>query len=662
MNRLINILKSNPEGWLLFALAFVLYANTIGHGYVWDDSIVITENTRVQRGLVGIPDLFVKHHSDYKADKYGYRPITLSSFALEYSLFKNKPAVSHFMNVLYFALLCLVIFNVLLKLMGRDKRLFVFLTTLVFALHPLHCEVVANIKSRDEIFALLFGMLALGSLVDYLQNTGIVKLVRVGVFFLLAFLSKENSIVFIPILLLAAMFHAQGFRLKKQWGLLAGLALLLGLSFGVYTYATTAPTLAKASDGAGIYHENGLLGNSFFYTDLFSQKLANAFTLLLLYLKNFFYPLRQLYFYGYNQIPVSDWSSTTPLLSVLLYLGLAIVAVFSFKKNHWFAFGLLFYLVGISVYLHLFRTLADTMADRFLFIPSLGLCIVTVSGVMLFARGLSELSLQKFFALKNPLSGTENNLVRWLFLLFCFVLSLKTISRNRVWKDTFTLVSTDMPWLENCARAHNYYADELKRRYPPGTSAAYDALIEKHYKRAIAITSEAYYAYIGLGMFYNQKNQYAQSIEVFTQMLEKYPTQADAQYYLGEAYTLAGQAPEAIALLKESARLAPRVAITYITLARAQVQSSLFAEADNTLENYRKQFGSDLRYYETRAELFYKKGEAEAATRNLLETINYGADAQLVYKVAIGRCQSLKQDSLAALLYNDALQKGILRR
>src|SRR4051812_15570108 len=106
----------NKIALALFLLAFLVFANTLNHEYTWDDSIVITENTRVQKGFKGIPDLFLKRNSDYKEDKYGYRPIVLTSFAIEYGIFGLNPKPGHFMNVLYFALLCMIMYKVLRKI------------------------------------------------------------------------------------------------------------------------------------------------------------------------------------------------------------------------------------------------------------------------------------------------------------------------------------------------------------------------------------------------------------------------------------------------------------------------------------------------------------------------------------------------------------------
>ena len=73
-------------GLIIFLLAFIQYSNTLGHDFAWDDKIVIQENDRVQQGFSGIPELFLKYNSDLRKDQYGYRPITLTSFAIDYAV------------------------------------------------------------------------------------------------------------------------------------------------------------------------------------------------------------------------------------------------------------------------------------------------------------------------------------------------------------------------------------------------------------------------------------------------------------------------------------------------------------------------------------------------------------------------------------------------
>src|SRR4029078_8651082 len=95
-----------------------------------------------------------------------YRPFTLLSFAVEKDLFGNKPAAAHFINVLIYALLLLVVYKLLTKLFPETSYQLLIMIALLYLVHPVHSEVVASVKSRDELLAGLFGFLALAAFLD----------------------------------------------------------------------------------------------------------------------------------------------------------------------------------------------------------------------------------------------------------------------------------------------------------------------------------------------------------------------------------------------------------------------------------------------------------------------------------------------------------------
>lgn len=656
------LLKNNSDkrlGWILFCIAFLAYANTLTHGFVWDDSIVITENPYVHKGFKGIPEVFVKHVSDYRADKYGYRPVTLTSFAIEYGVFRGRAGASHFMNVFYFALLCMVLFKTLRLLFHNYANLAPFLITLLFALHPVHTEAVANIKSRDEVFALLFSLLSLAAFIRFISHGKVQSAVLTILFFTLAFLSKENAVVFLAILPLT-YFYLKGFsNLKKIIVPVLIVTLLGALAIAILKLSQAGSTANSASAGAGVFLENGLLGNSFFYCDLLGQKIANAFVLLLLYLNNFFFPVRQLYFYGYNQIPVAGWNQPAIYISVAINLALVVYAITRFHKKDPIAFGILYYFISISVFLHLFRTLADTMADRFLFMPSLGLCIVVVFALgRLLKIDPGTLNVSDLFTKQ----GRTPYPFRYGILLICILFGAKTIARNRVWKDNTTLVSADMPALENCARAHNYYADDLKRKLYATFDPAKEAEMIRHYRRAIEITKESYYSYLGLSTYYCDTKKLKEGIALLDTMIALFPNAADPYFYIGQALFQTQEYPRAIKNLEKSLELAPEVFSTYYILSVARSKNAQFKQAHELIDKAKEKFGESAQIYEALGNIYFDEGNMPASTQAALEMLRFGADPQKVYGVVIGRYQTLKQDSLAAKYYNEALAKGIFRR
>ena len=122
--------------------------------------------------------------------------------------FGENPFIGHLLNVLLFALLCALIFQFLRTLL-RDHRhsdLLALLTALLFAVHPVHSEVVANIKGRDEILALLFAVLSFKYILSYLDHRKLSGLILSGFFLFLGSMSKENAITFVLIMGLEIIF------------------------------------------------------------------------------------------------------------------------------------------------------------------------------------------------------------------------------------------------------------------------------------------------------------------------------------------------------------------------------------------------------------------------------------------------------------------------
>lgn len=156
--------------------AFLLYVNTLGHGWALDDAIVITDNMFTTRGVEGLGGIFSKdtffgffkvEGKETLVSGGRYRPLTVALFAVVYEMFGDKPGAFHFLTILLYALLCFVVYRVVRLLLaerfGGDSGAWLALIAAgLFAAHPTHTEVVANVKGCDEIVTLLFSMLTLG--------------------------------------------------------------------------------------------------------------------------------------------------------------------------------------------------------------------------------------------------------------------------------------------------------------------------------------------------------------------------------------------------------------------------------------------------------------------------------------------------------------------
>jgi len=195
--------------WEILILIFsaLLYANTIPNDYNMDDELVTRNHRLTAKGISAIPEIFTStYYKDESGYAYEYRPVVLCSFAIEHQFFGDNAHVSHFFNVLLYALMCLLLFRVLLILKLQISPLLSFAITLLFVVHPAHTEVVASIKNRDELLAFIFVLMSLYSTLKSTYEKKKWPLVFTPVLFVLALLSKMSVFSFVLIIPIVMIF------------------------------------------------------------------------------------------------------------------------------------------------------------------------------------------------------------------------------------------------------------------------------------------------------------------------------------------------------------------------------------------------------------------------------------------------------------------------
>lgn len=199
--------SESPYFWhyVIFAFTFLLFFNSIFNEYAMDDELVTINHRLTSKGIAAIPEIFTSpYYEDAAGYSFEYRPVVLASFAIEHSLFGENPHVSHFWNVLLYALSCVLLFHVL-KGLFRDYSVYLAVgASLLFAAHTAHTEVVCNIKCRDEILALFFSLLTLQCSLNAITKSW-KWLLLVTAVFTLALMSKISVMPFvmlIPILMI----------------------------------------------------------------------------------------------------------------------------------------------------------------------------------------------------------------------------------------------------------------------------------------------------------------------------------------------------------------------------------------------------------------------------------------------------------------------------
>lgn len=217
---------ASEKQWWIVALvmglfAFALYANTIGNDYAMDDELVTRNHPLTSKGVSAIPEIFTSYYFDNNiGNYYEYRPIVLTSFAIEHTIFGDNPHVSHTINALLYSIACMVLFFVIRSFKPDVNYLFPALATMIFAAHPLHTEVVASIKNRDEIFSFLFGITSLFWALKYARQGTFKEYLLFILFIVLSVMSKRSVLSYTVIIPLAACWFSQ-----------ASVVRLLSLSF-----------------------------------------------------------------------------------------------------------------------------------------------------------------------------------------------------------------------------------------------------------------------------------------------------------------------------------------------------------------------------------------------------------------------------------------------
>lgn len=528
---LIKLPNLRYQRLILAICTMIAFGGSLNNGYALDDENVTTaDNVRVSQGLAGIPAILTEVYDKGGFDGndgYGYRPLPMITFAIEKAVFGFSPQLSHLINLLLYLGLLRILFSCLRSLLAAYPPWIPFVTVLLFALHPLHTEVVASLKNREELLVSLFGFSALLHFIRYTEGSS--KLRLLCGFLMMAFgvLCKATLAPFmlaIPILLW--VFDKLSF--KKT--------VTLGLCLSVFTALVYFLPVQLMSIDLGretYFFENPL---AFMPT---IDRLPTAIYSFLTYLKLHLFPYPLLSYYGFDQVPVLNWQSLELYLDLVSILGLAFVFYFSIKRNKLFAIGLLLLVLFVSPYLNFPIAVPGIIAERFAFNSVLG-----------FALMLTALMYQPPFKYSktqvNPRLRT-----RLVSLLAIVVLTFigMDIKRNGEWKDFYTLMKTDAERAPDSFKLNMMHGDVTQVRINGLADVrARAALIEEAigaYKQAIAIYPDHADVYNNLGVVYTLKQDFKNAIPNLLQAVKRGQDKADTYFNLGACYEMTGRLSEA---------------------------------------------------------------------------------------------------------------------
>lgn len=489
---------------IVFAAAIGVYANTFSHAYVLDDFDAIVDNVIVKQGSDGIVQLW---QSDMREGVRGtsgniYRPLTMTLFALEWELWPNDPGAAHVVNVLLYALACALLFYWLSLILGPERRLAALFITLLFMVHPIHTEVVANIKSADELLMFIFGFLALIALWKNAGRLFSPWLMIAVLAFALSLFSKESAVTLIGVGLLCAWFFSDE---KHGRHILSVLWLLLPLA--VYL-AIRASVLGGLIGQEQVSELDNLLVSAGG-----SERFFTAIAFAGLYLWKLIAPHPLTHDYSLDQLSVMGAGRLYPWLSLIALAALFALAIRKIKQRSVWSFAILFFFVTLSLYTNLLFLIGTHFGERLLFLPSVGFCIALGWFFWKWQQQISRDTIRAVLTLP-----------KLILVALLVVLGTRTLMRNADWKSELSLYEADVENAPNSARTH-YRLGLAYNRLGLNASAASKA-----------------------GWFNKAIPELKQSVEI-------YPAFSDAHNELGLAYHRLGDLDGAMRHVNEALKL-----------------------------------------------------------------------------------------------------------
>jgi hypothetical protein len=463
-------------GLLLLAVA-VVFGPTVQYDFVnYDDNIAVYENPAIQHGLdaEGIHWALTTRHWGL------WGPVTWLSYLTDYEIYGLKPWGYHLTNVVLHAATAVLLFLVLWRMTGRLWPC--AFVAAVFAIHPLHVEVVAWVSERKGVLSGLFFVLSLGAYLEYVRRPfSLWRYLTVAVFFALSLMSKP-FLVTLPFLLLLLDYWPLGRtaviplrRLiveKIPWLLLTAAWCFIS----PWEEGETVIGLEKLP---------------------LSARIGNALVSYVAYLEKTFWPSNLAAFYPHPGTSLPTWK---PLAALLLLLAVTAFVLLRWRRNPCLPVGWLWYLGMLVPAIGLVQIGSHAMADRHMYLPQIGLCLALTWGALYVVRSWPH---------RAWACGTAASLVL-VALLAC------ARQQTDYWRDSKALWTHTIDATPQNVLAHSNLGMALMQR------GEFDEAI-KRFEEALRIDPKCEDAQCGLGVTLARQGRFDEAVPHLEQAVKLWP-------------------------------------------------------------------------------------------------------------------------------------------
>jgi tetratricopeptide (TPR) repeat protein len=442
----------------LCLLTLLAFSNSFSAGFPLDNKALIVQDARIQENTSHNIDLILQHSYWWPRGNSGlYRPVTTLSYLFNYAILgdSDHPAGYHWVNILLHLVNVMLVYLLALKLFG-DYWPAATLAGL-WAVHPVLTESVTNIVGRPDLLA---GMTLLSGALIYIKSAdsngaarimwlvGLLVVTFAGVF------SKESAVMIVGVILL---YEISWWKNRRQALILGAVACLIPIEALLYqrsfVFATEPPADFPFTD-------NPLVSAGFF------QAKLTAIKVIARYLGLIVWPGKLSADYSYNQIPLAQ-GSITDWIALLIVAALVVGVLLLYRRNRTAFFWACFAFVTFLPTSNLLFPIGTVMAERFLYVPSIGLLACIVLGIYALARRVQ---------------------LSWLAPAIIAVLAcgftVRTWTRNADWQSDLTLGKAAAEASPHSFKSHQIYAIALYSSDPNHSNV--DAVIDET-EKAIAV-------------------------------------------------------------------------------------------------------------------------------------------------------------------------------
>jgi protein O-mannosyl-transferase len=544
---------------LVVALSALAYANTLRNGFTLDDIPIVVENPTI-RSLGNVSTIFGSSYWSrggvgMVGDSTLYRPLTLLTYATDFAFWELEAGAYHAVNVALHAVTSAIIFLVGVELFASVGV--AFAAAAVFGVHPIHTEAVTSIVGRSEVLATLCFVSAFLLLrrpsAALAARRGLVSLGRAaagGVLYLLGLLSKESAVT-LPLLLVA-----DDWLRRDQAGVDRRTAhRATAIRYGALAVAGLAYFIARrqaVSGGAQMWP--GFVGASS------GERILTASRVMLEYIGLFLFPKTLLADYWKPEVPIAT-SVLDPLVlfSILVWIGVAALAALLIRRGRQHSalvLSIAWFFITLLPVSNVLFPIGVGKAERLLYLPSVGLCLVV-------GWGYGRLAAR----FQSPWIS------RAAIAVVLAALTARTVARNRDWRDNTTLAMATLAVSPSSPLMNDLAAGEFFRRGDP--------------KRAVALLQEAVrqapdMALIRshLGAAYHSQGLVDEAIVEYREAIRTNPTDASAYNNLGVAYRDKGREADALVEFNRAIAINPNYADPHINIGSIHLERARLTEAE----------------------------------------------------------------------------------